>query len=372
MFDRIVTITSCPYSRAQLIKGRLEAEGIECFLTNINLVQPDIATGVKIKINEKDTDVAFRIIEEMKGQFGEKKLPALHQLKSIRRILVPVDLSETSINACNYALGIAFKLKAEIKLLYAYFNPVVSADPYLESNTFSMHLESVIANIEKEARKQMQELKRSLQKQMQMENLGNIKIGIALERGTSDQVILNYIEDYKPGVVVMGTKGRGRSITNYIGSVTRKIMENTEIPVLAIPERSTYWGINYVNRVMYATNFDEHDFSSLRKLMTLIRPFNMKIHCVHIYSGESDPFDQAKMESLKEHFKSEYQDYDISCNMLMHIDIIQGFEDYIEKNDIDVIALTTHKRGIIDRFFNPSITKRMLFHSHIPLLVFHS
>ncbi len=372
MFERIVTITTCPYSRAQLIKGMLEAEGIECFLTNVNLVQPDVAGGVNVRISEKDTDRAYRIVEEMKAQYGEDKMPAVRQLKSIRRILVPVDMSEASVNACSYALGIAHKLKAEIKLLYAFFNPVMSADPYLESSTYNVQMESIIGNIANEARKQMQDLKRTLQKQAEMENLGKIRIGMSLERGITENVILNYIENYKPGVVVMGTRGKGHSLTHYIGSVTRRIMERSEVPVLAIPEKSTYWGINYVNRVMYATNFDEHDFVSLRKLMTLVRPFNMKIHCVHIYSGESDPFDQARMEALKKHFKSEYEDYNITCSMLMHTDTIQGFEDYIEKNEIDLIALTTHKRGIIERLFNPSITRRMLFHSNIPLLVFHT
>jgi nucleotide-binding universal stress UspA family protein len=53
-------------------------------------------------------------------------------------------------------------------------------------------------------------------------------------------------------------------------------------------------------------------------------------------------------------------------------DVFQGLEDYIDEKDIDMIALTTHKRGIIEKLFNPSLAKRMLFHTNIPLLVFHS
>ena len=72
MEEKIITIASYPYSRAQLLKGRLEAEGIECFLSNINLVQPDISTGVKVKINDTDADLAFKIIDEI--QFPQEKL----------------------------------------------------------------------------------------------------------------------------------------------------------------------------------------------------------------------------------------------------------------------------------------------------------
>jgi hypothetical protein len=63
MEDKVITIISCPYSRAHLIKGQLEAEGIECFLSNINLVQPDIASGVDVNINKEDASRAYEIIE---------------------------------------------------------------------------------------------------------------------------------------------------------------------------------------------------------------------------------------------------------------------------------------------------------------------
>ena len=45
---------------------------------------------------------------------------------------------------------------------------------------------------------------------------------------------------------------------------------------------------------------------------------------------------------------------------------------YIDQAEIDLIALTTHKRGVIERLFNPSIARKMIFHSYVPLLIFHS
>ena len=52
---------------------RFEAEGIECFLSNINLVQADVSAGVKVKINEKDAGRAYKIIEEVKDEYGKEK-----------------------------------------------------------------------------------------------------------------------------------------------------------------------------------------------------------------------------------------------------------------------------------------------------------
>ncbi|MEO3240457.1 universal stress protein, partial [Parabacteroides distasonis] len=39
---------------------------------------------------------------------------------------------------------------------------------------------------------------------------------------------------------------------------------------------------------------------------------------------------------------------------------------------IDVIALSTYRRNILARMFNPSIARKMLFHTDTPLLVIDS
>jgi nucleotide-binding universal stress UspA family protein len=372
MKDQIITVVTCPYSRAQLIKARLESEGIECFLSHINLIQPGIAAGVQVRINEKDADQAFSIIEGMKEISAKSKQETLKAMKSIRRILVPVDFSDTSINACSFALGLAQKLKAEVKLLYSYFNPIISSEPYFEGQSFNYMIDSAILGVETEARKKMTALKSKLKKQIEEENLNFVRITSSLDRGIPEHVIQKHITSYKPGIVIMGTRGMGKSEVNYLGSVTKKVIEKAKVPVLLIPEKSIFSGMQYINRVLYATNFEESDFRSLRRLMTLVRPFNMIIHVAHISVEGTDSLDHAKMANLKEHLEKEYEDFKFICDVIRHEDIILGLQDYIESKEIDLIALTTHKRGIIERFFNPSIAKKMIFHSYVPLLVFHS
>jgi len=372
MEEKIITIASHPYSRAQLLKGRLEAEGIECFLSNVNLVQPDISTGVKVKINEADSDRAYKIIDEIKDEYGKAKQKTIDRLKNVRRILVPVDFSEHSLNACNFALGLAHKLKAEIKLFYTFFNPVVTSEPYLEGYSYQVNLNTVINNLEKEAKLQMKSLKKQLIAYLDKEKFANVKISYVLEKGVPEDQILQYSAIYDPGVIVMGTRGQAQGAVNLIGSVTKKIIQKATVPVFVIPQQSVYLGINYMNKVLYATDFDESDFRTLRKLMNLIRPFNMKIHCAHIAIDKENPLDQPKMDLLKEHFQKEFDDFSLACDIIRHRDVFQGLEDYIDEKDIDMIALTTRKRGVIERLFNPSLARRMLFHTNIPLLVFHS
>lgn len=372
MDDKIIMLASYPYSRAILIQGRLESEGIECFLKNVNLLQPDISTGVKIMIKEVDADRAWKIIDEVKKEFGLAKQPTVNRLKKVRRILVPVDFSEHSINACNFAIGMAHKLKAEIKLIYVYFDPMISTDSYLETYPYQFNLDTIAANLEEEAKVQMENLKAKIIENVKKEKFANIKVSYVLEKGVPDATILEYSKSYDPGVIILGTLGREDRAGSFFGNVASKIIEKSKYPVFVIPYKSVFLGINYMNKVVYATDFDESDFRAIRMLMNLVSPFDIKIYCVHIVVDAESHFNKSKMEKVREYLKNEYSDVNIVCNLIEHTDVMQGLEDYIEDRDIDIIGLTTHKRGMFDRFFNPSIARKMLFHTNIPLLVFHS
>ncbi len=372
METTIITIATFPYSRAQLIKGRLEAEGIECFLSHINLVQPDIAAGVGLKINKTDAPEALQIIEEIKEDYGLGKKATIEKLKSIRRILVPVDFSDYSINACNYALKMAQKLHAEIKLLYAYFDPIISPDPYGEPFPTLLEIDQVSNNLEQEAKSQIEDLVRKLKNLLRKEKKGRVKISYELKKGSPENVILDYCESYPPGIIIMGTRSRRDKSHAVIGSITKKIIEKAKIPILSIPQNAIFMGFNFNRNVLYASNFEDSDIVAIRKLMSFVRPFEMKIYCAHISSSSDYAINKAKMDNLKKQFVEDLKNYKVVCDITENDDIFEGIEEYIDKKDIDLLALTTHKRGMFEKLFDPGITAKMLFHTNIPLLVFHS
>jgi nucleotide-binding universal stress UspA family protein len=372
MEDQIITIATFPYSRAQLIRGRLEAEGIACFLSHLNLVQPDIASGVDLKISKTDGPKALKIIEEIREEFGSGKKATIEKLKNVRRILVPVDFSNYSINACNYALKMAQKLHAEIRLIYAYFDPIISPDPYGEPFSPLMEIDQISKNLEDEAKLQMEDLVAKLKNHLKKEKEGRVKISYNIEKGSPENIILRTCKLYDPGIIIMGTRGKGTENRGVIGSVTKKIIEKAKIPVLSIPQKAIFMGFNFNRNVLYASNFDDSDVIAIRKLMGFVRPFGMKIHCVHISSPDDYAIDNVKMDKLKKQFHEDSMNYKIVCDIIAKDDIFEGIEEYIDKKDIDLLALTTHKRGMFEKLFDPGITAKMLFHTNIPLLVFHS
>ena len=74
--------------------------------------------------------------------------------------------------------------------------------------------------------------------------------------------------------------------------------------------------------------------------------------CAHISVERQDKVNEARMKSMKEHFSKEYADYTISCEIIRHENVVQGLQEYIEKNEIDMIEMRKIKNKT-NIFFRP-------------------
>ncbi|MDA3779079.1 MAG: universal stress protein [Bacteroidales bacterium] len=373
MEDQFVTIAINTFSMAQIIKGHLEAEGIECYLKDINIIHSAVPGGVKIRVSSKKLEKALRIVEKVNEKIQEEnnELNEKDYNKNVQKILVPVDFSDYSINACKYAIGLAEKLNAEIKLLHVYYNPVVNSMPLTDTYYYQVNMDEIIREIELRAKKNMERFYNDIKEKLETDGIQDVKIDYELIRGIVADEIIEVSKRYKPEVIIIGTRGSGEKENDLIGSVTVKIIENTKVPVLAIPEDSIYLGINTIN-IMYTTNFDDSDLKSLKKLMNILSPFDIRLYCVHIGTKETITWDKVKMDNLKDNLKKLYQDYEIECVIIEGEDFLAEIQEIIRAKKIDILSMVTHKRNILAKLFNPSIAKKVLFHSNIPLFVFHS
>ena len=372
MEEKIITIAIHNYARAEILRTRLEAEGIECYLKNINLIHSSISGGVKVRVNSKDLEKALRIVEKVSETFRDEYQEEMETSEeNLQRILVPIDFSDYSVNACRYAIGLAEKLNAEIKLMHVYYNPVINSMPLTDTYYYQVNMDEIIREIEIRAKSSMEEFYKDLKEKIERDNIQGVKIDYALVSGIASEEIISMSEQYKPDVIIIGSRGQGERENDLIGSVTAKIIEDTKVPVLVIPEDSLYQGIATIN-ILYATNFDDSDYKALKKLMNIMSPFDIRFYCVHIGTQESNVWDKVKMDGLKEKLLSQYNDYEIECLIIEEDDFFKALQEIIREKRIDIISLVTHKRNLITKLLNPSVARKVLFHTNIPFLVFHS
>ncbi len=369
MEEQLVTLATDHYTSAEVLKARLEAEGIECYLRNVHLIQGDPAEGVRIQIKSSDVEKALRLMHLWRS---EQEKTVQGKQREVRRILVPVDFSDFSRNACLYALNLAQKLKAEIKVLHVYYAPIVDLVPITDAYSIQVDMDINLREMEQGARKGLVEFVRDIRQYAAGKGMEGIKIGYSLREGITEDEIARMAEDYKPGIIVLGTKGKGEKQSDIIGSVVYRVLDRTRVPVLAIPEHCAYDASKEVKNIAYATDFDDGDFVAIRRLLSIVSEFKVEIHCVHLSKDAKKTWDEVRMENLREYFGKVRKKLKVHCHLLEGEDSIKEVADFAAEHKIDLFSMINRKRGLLARLFNPGITRKLIHQSSIPLLIFRA
>lgn len=137
----------------------------------------------------------------------------------IKSILVPIDGSRHAEKALTYALEMAEKCEAGIEILTV-VPEVVSSPDWMKEYTEKM----------KEKSEEM--LSESFR--MAKEIILDINISKRLEEGLTVEKILEIAERGNHDMIVMGSRGLGFVKGFLLGSVSNKVVNHAEIPVLIV------------------------------------------------------------------------------------------------------------------------------------------
>ena len=373
MDDKLVTLSILTYSKAQILKSVLENEGIETVIHNINQIQPLISTGVRVRIKEKDLPKALRVIESSawlsESVIGEKQTIDKDQKK---KILVPVDFSSYSIKACEFAFNLAKTINSEVILLHVYFTPVYSSSlPYGDVFNYQITDDVTIRTILQKVHSDLNHLSNTVKDKIKDGEFPNVKYSCVLREGIPEEEILRYSKEQQPIITIMGTRGRSQKDVDLLGSVTAEVIERSRIPVLAIPENTPFNSFDSVKRIGFITNFNQRDLIAFDTFITAWNSFKFSISLLYLADPKTvtDAWNKIKLAGIKDYFQNQYPTLDIKYDIVLNDDLLENLDKYINESKIDVITIISYKRNIFARLFNPSIAKKVIFHSDTPLLV---
>jgi len=373
MEEKLIIITVENFSRAQLLKIHLESEGIECYLSDLNLIQASVSEGVRVMVKETDVKRAIKVYLKIKTQYKRDGKRRLRKANRIRRILVPVDFSENSYKTACFALEIGHIYSASVRFLHVYYSPAIDMITTPDVNISQFNLDVVLNEISHRAKEEMKVFMDKMAHYLADNTLIDAKPSYRVMEGIATDTIFNAAESYKPGLIVMGNHGQTDTNNAIFGSVVWKVLQKSKIPVLSVPESSSFDNSQKVYNIMFTTDLDDVDYKTIRKLIVILSPIkNINLHCVHASDKPINEFQKAKMEEIKSYLSSV-----IACPLSFNFleskenDYIGAFDKYVKSNKIDLICMSTRKRGIIERFFNPSLAKKMLYHSTTPLMIIH-
>lgn len=271
----------------------------------------------------------------------------------MQTILFPTDYSDAANNALTYAVNFAKKSGAKLILFHSYHLPVVvSEGQQVPVITYD--------ELENENKKRIAVYKEEL-----IKKYGVVNIETLVTPGFAVDEISEIAKAKKADLIVMGMKGSGKIEEVLIGSNTTGVVQKTNIPVFIVPEHAGY---NEIKNIILACDYnkDVSDDKVVNKLKQFVSFFGAKLLVLNVVQPKADTSYEKAVEGVK--MENNLKDISHTLHFPENKNIEEGIQQFIDSHNGDLLIMLPRKHNIIERIFNKSHTKKMAFHSHVPML----
>lgn len=271
----------------------------------------------------------------------------------MKKFLVPIDFSETSINAAKYAVALVDGIADSHLIFYHVYGKITLA-------TLSAKDEGSRQKVSEQA---LQEIKNELNPS------GSMFISCVAEEGSLIESLSDYILGNKVDMIIMGITGSSRIRQVFMGTNTLNVVRNVNCPVMIIPPGAQYKGLE---RVVFTSDFTDvartHPFDSIKKVLGFFKPE------LQILNVDEEHFveltDEYKIE--RKSMEDNLAEFNPTFAFLRAYDFIDGINSFVESRSMDAIITLPRKQGFISQLFKTSHTKELAYHSRIPIIAIPS
>lgn len=276
----------------------------------------------------------------------------------MNKILIPTDFSPNANKALDFAVQIAKQVNAKIIVVHACH--LIDSSLKGRQHIYKEYNQGILDK----ANKNMSYVKKSV------EETEKLAVSTDLYNGNVTDTILEAVEQHEAGLIIMGTLGEAGLKEKIFGTVTAGIIGKTNVPVLAVPLLSEW---NIPEKILLTINDFEKQPEIFSPVFELAVMFNAGVHIAiftDIDSAEAGDYLMHKRSIIayEEKLKTLFKKTDIKSVHLTGHKFQETIEEYILEQHIDILAMVTHKRTFLESIFDRSRTKKMSYHTRIPLL----
>jgi len=278
---------------------------------------------------------------------------------TVRRILVPLDFSKTSLYAMDHAVKMASLYGAGIRLLHVVESiPVVSERGYFNTMAYAAEYEK---SLMLESEKHLNALVERIRK----------KAGSSVEAltltGRAHKVIVDTAKKTKADIIIMGTHGVSGFREFIIGSNTFRVVHDAGCPVLSISKASKKPGFS---NILVPFRDKPHSREKVDYAISLAGKYGAAIHVLAVDSQDSKTT-RRKLQLEADQILGFIQKAGLKGSMkiitaLYHADIVLT---YAKKKKCDlVISMADMDRIDISEYLKGPYAQQIVNHSTIPVL----
>ncbi|HLK28451.1 MAG TPA: universal stress protein [Puia sp.] len=275
----------------------------------------------------------------------------------MKKFIIPVDFSETSLNAAHYAAAFTNDVKDAEIILYNVFDKI-------EAGSDGTPLES-----DDEGRKSVIELVLNSLK-ADIAKLTNADISVLAEE---DDYFVDSLERYvrhqDVDAIIMGITGATRLSQIVMGSNTLKVVRRKIAPVIIVPPDAQYKAAKNVLLISDLKDVDRTiPTEPIKDMLSFLKAklYILNVDSEH-YIELSDEYkeEKAKLDAIVKDFNPEY-------SFMRLYDFVDAIDEFVEDNKIDMILTVPKNDSTLSNFFKTTHTSRLAYHSHIPIIAIHT
>ncbi len=267
----------------------------------------------------------------------------------MKTFLVPVDFSDTSINAAEYAVALTKDISGANIILYNVYSRI----------SFAALTEKEEGSRKMVTDQELQDLKENL-------STGNdTNITTESEEGSFLECIEQYVLGNHIDMVIMGITGSSRIKQVFMGTNTLNVVRRINTPVMIIPPNAKFEGLK---KILFTSDFKDvartTPFVSLKNILDTFKP---KLEILNVDSEHYiELTDEFKIE--RESMNDKLSSYDPEFSFLRAYDFLEGINRFVETKEVDAIITVPHKHSFLSQLFKTSHTKKLAYHSHVPII----
>ena len=260
----------------------------------------------------------------------------------MRTVLVPIDFSDTSLNAAAYAAQMLTGMYGVNMLLYHVYGKAEHA-----------------ASSEQELNK----LKVSLF------DIGIVKMQIVSEQGNDFGTSLEkFVRENKPDMIIMGITGKNKIAQTFIGSNTLDIVKKNLCPVLIVPPGAKF---NKLKHFGLASDFIQPPSESITDIIKkLLGRFFAKLHIVNVNPAHHVSITEA-YQKVKDQMNESFKGYEHEFYFIGLYDLPETMNMFVNDYDIDMIITMPKDHSWFSTLLGNSNTKKLGYQSKVPVLAIH-
>lgn len=281
----------------------------------------------------------------------------------MKNILVPTDFSETSANAAHYAIQLAEQIGASRIILFnayqapVYFDPMVPAIQLLDD-----------AELKQASTEQLDKFKMKLLAFCPK----SCTIDTYCEYGLLHQGLDDICRKTASDIIVMGITGGGMIEEKLIGSNTVSVVHNSSYPVIIVPRKA---GFTPIKNMMLLCDFEGADTSiPVAPIRKLRNQTGARLFVFNSSRSGAEPGTELPAKVLGESYAvhSVLQEMDPEYHYASGKDFLEAIDDFALEKQVDLIINISKPHGFFESLFKESHTKKLAFHSHLPIMAIRS